>query len=122
MTDRSGFTDQQRRGRIDLWRPAWSAVLTEARMVAAWLRASAAMALDSLLRLVLRPAVIQPPRQFPGLASISEELGTIAHPKQDEGRPAEPFAIRAVRPGPSPRPVKRTLKIFHAARHGGNEP
>jgi hypothetical protein len=122
MTDRSGFTDQQRRGRIDLWRRAWGAVLTEARMVAAWLRTSAAMALDSLLRFLLRPAFIQPPGQFPGLASIGEELGTIAHPRESEVRPPEPFPIRAVRPGSSPGPAKRSPKIFHAARHAGNEP
>ena len=96
-------------------------------MVAAWLWVSAAMGLDSILRFVLRPAVIQPPGQFPGLASIGEELGTIARPRESEGRPPEPFSIRAVRPSPGRGrvdrlPSKRTLKIFHAARHAGNEP
>ena len=94
-------------------------------MVAAWLRASAAMALDSLLRFVLRSVVIQPPGQFPGIASTGKELETIANLGKSEGRSPEPFAVRAVWPGPG-RIVrlssKRKPKIFHAARHAGNEP
>jgi hypothetical protein len=94
-------------------------------MVAAWLWACVAMAIESMLRFAPRPGstvMIRSPRQSLGVASTNEESGTIPLRRKGTEDSRGPSSIRAVRPNRSasrlePLPSKRGLKIFHAARH-----